>query len=283
VDDGVFIGASMSRISHGFKKVPYKTKQSFSGEIALKTGSFQFKYRGDFTDVIGKLDLNVTANIFAPNFKQNFYGYGNETQQLFAPEDYRLRLNQILIYPALEVGDEDKVRFLFGPIYQQARVSPDTIDKFSVVFPDLTPDAISRKHYAGLNTQFTYDPYALDTLPVFQVRFLVNLGYLKQLEDNTVNVGFVRGYVSLFYYIYDKKGTRLTLATRFGGGINNGDYEFYQANIIGGRTNENVRGFRGERILGHHLFVQQLRSKVKAVSFQCLFLSRRFWHHRVDR
>jgi hypothetical protein len=271
VDDGLFLGASVSRISNGFGKYPYKTKQSFSGAVALKTGAFSFRYRGDFTDVIGKLDLNIAANIDAPNFKQNFFGYGNETQKLFPVDDYRLRLNQVLLFPALELGDENKVRFLFGPIYQQGAVSTDTIDNFHTVFPDLTADNLSRKHYAGVNTQFTYDPFSTDTMPHFEVRFLVNLGYLKQLEDNTVNFGLIRGYISLYYHIYDKKGERLTLATRFGGGTNAGDFEFYQANVIGGRTGENVRGFRGERYSGRVAIYNNFEARLKLFHFNAYF------------
>ena len=267
IDDGIFLGASITRISQGFKKYPYRGRQTLSGEVALKTAAFQFKYAGDFTDVIGKLDLNITASVLAPNFKQNFFGFGNETKQLFPVKDYQLRINQILLYPALEVGGENELRFLFGPIYQQARVAPDTIGDFHVVFPDLNGDNISRKHYLGANTQFTFDPYSKDTMPHFEVRFLVNLGYLKQLEDTTVNFGTARGYVSLFYHFYDKQGVRLTLATRFGGGTNIGDFEFYQANIIGGRTGENVRGLRGERYSGRSSVYNNLEARLKLFHF----------------
>ncbi len=266
-DDGVFLGASVARTTQGFKKYPYKSKQAFSGEAAMKTGAFHFGYKGDFTDVFGKLDLNVSANIYAPNYRQNFFGYGNETKQEFPAEDYHLRINQLLLFPALEAGGEDKLRFLFGPIYQQARLSADTIDNFSEVFPTLTADNISRKHYLGVNTQFTFNPFSADTLPHFQVRFLVNTGYLKQTEDNTVNFGFLRGFISIYYHFYDRHGERLVLATRFGGGYNLGDFEFYQANIIGGRSNQNVRGLRGERFSGRSAMYNNLELRMKLFHF----------------
>lgn len=266
-DDGVFLGASVTRTTQGFKKFPYKSKQSFDGEAAMKTGAFHFGYKGDFTDVIGKLDLNVSANVYAPNYRQNFFGYGNETKQEFPVEDYKLRINQMLLYPALEAGGEDDVRFLFGPIYQQARLSPDTIDNFSEVFPTLSADNISRKHYLGINTQLTYQPFRKDTMPRFETSFLVNTGYLKQTEDNTVNFGFLRGFISMYYHFYDRHGERLVLATRFGGGYNLGDFEFYQANIIGGRSNQNVRGLRGERFSGRSALYNNLEARLKLFHF----------------
>src|SRR6185295_19054985 len=74
--------------------------------------------------------------------------------------------------------------------------------------------------------------------------------------------------VSLYYFLRDsKRRTVLTLATRFGGGHNIGDYEFYQANIIGGRTNENVRGFLGERFAGRTALYNNLEARLKLFHF----------------
>jgi hypothetical protein len=283
VDDGVFLGASTSRITYGFKKgpclkgdpcyntAPYASKQSLGFDVALNTGAFNFFYKGDFTDVIGKLDFNVSARVQAPNFKYNFFGYGNETviNDSISIEDYKLRIDQVQLFPALEVGDENKMRFLFGPIYQQATVKSDTSGDFFSIFNDLTPDDLSRKHYLGVNTQFTYDPFTADSAPKFEARFLINTGYLKQIEDTTVSTAFVRGYVSLFYNIYSKKGKTpiLTLATRFGGGYNNGDFEFYQSNIIGGRTNEGLRGYRGERFVGRTSLYNNFEMRLRLFHF----------------
>jgi hypothetical protein len=104
-------------------------------------------------------------------------------------------------------------------------------------------------------------------MPHFQARFLANAGYAKQLEDTTVNFGFIRGYVSLFYHFYDSRGERLVLATRFGGGTNIGDFEFYQSNVIGGRSTENVRGLRGERFSGRSSFYNNFEARLKLFHF----------------
>lgn len=288
VDDGLFIGATTSRITYGFKKgpcsetepcynsAPYATKQSLSMEVALNTGAFNFRYKGDFSDVFGKLDLNISAVILAPNNNLNFFGYGNETKiaDTLMAEDYRIRTNQITIFPALEAGNEDKIRFLFGPIYQQASVSDDTTGDFFSIFPDLNPDNLSRKHYIGANTQFTFDPFTPKLRPVFSYRFVANTGYLKQIEDNTVHTAFFRGYVSFYYSIYRKTGKTplLTIATRIGGGYNAGEYEFYQANIIGGRSYENVRGFRGERFSGRTALYNNFELRLRLLHFKAYVL-----------
>ncbi len=47
--------------------------------IAPRTNSYNFQYRGDFTDVIGKWGLEINADIKAPNYVNNFFGMGNES------------------------------------------------------------------------------------------------------------------------------------------------------------------------------------------------------------
>jgi hypothetical protein len=284
-DDGVFLGASMTWISNGFKKgpclrggcyntAPYAGKQSAGFDVALKTGSFNFFYKGDFPQVIGKMGINITARIQAPNYRNNWFGYGNETEKIYSNSDYRLHINQGLLFPALSVGDVNKIRFLFGPIYQYANVKEDTSAEFNSKFPDLEVTDLTSKQFLGLNTQLNYDPFVLDTMPHFDVRFTVNAGYVSQFVDSISGFGFVRGFVSLYYNFYSNKSRSpwLTLATRFGGGYNTGefasrDFQFYQSNVIGGRTNENVRGFLGERYSGKASLYNNLEARLRLFHF----------------
>jgi hypothetical protein len=281
-DDGVFLGVGLSRITYGFKKgpclrgepcynsAPYASRQSFGFDVAPGTGSFYFFYNGDFTDVIGKLDLNITARVQAPNYRYNFFGYGNETQinDSINIKDYRIHLNQALLFPALETGSANTIRFLFGPIYQQARVKEQADSSFFSDFPDLTAGNLERKNFLGANTQLFFDPVSFGHVRKFGIRFLINVGYLKELEDTTEGFGFVRGNVSLYYFLRNRRGIPvLTLATRFGGGHNQGSYEFYQANIIGGRTNENVRGYLGERFNGRSSLYNNFEARLRLFHF----------------
>src|SRR6185295_3783183 len=111
----------------------YASKQSMGFDAALLTGSFNFFYRGDFTDVFGNLDLNIQARVQAPNYRLNWFGYGNDTVDTLPKTDYRLHVNQVLLFPALEAGNDNRIRFLFGPIYQYANVKEDTSAEFTNV------------------------------------------------------------------------------------------------------------------------------------------------------
>src|SRR6185295_12600286 len=44
-------------------------------------------------------------------------------------------------------------------------------------------------------------------------------------------------------------------------------YEFYQANIIGGRTGENVRGYLGERFAGRSTFYNNFEVRLRLFRF----------------
>lgn len=289
-DDGILLGAGLSAVTYGFKKgpclpgdpcystAPYASRQTVGGDIAFKTLAFNFFYRGDFTDVIGRLDLNIQVKIKAPNSRYNFFGFGDTTKIIYPKEKYRLGVNDIQLFPALEAGNQNKIQFLFGPLFTQSRVTTDTTTTdtsltFHDIFPDLSGVSLERKRFLGFNTQLVYEPFQPDSQPKFEVRFLVNLGYLKQIESSAINFGFVRGYVALFYNFYSSKLRTpvLTIATRFGGGYNYGDYEFYQANIIGGRSSENVRGFLGERFAGRSSLYNNLEARLRLFHFNAYF------------
>ncbi|MBA3647823.1 MAG: hypothetical protein H0W62_04605 [Chitinophagales bacterium] len=262
IDDGVFLGVSIARTTYGFKKFPYQSKQIFSGGLAFRTVAYNFKYRGDFTDVIGKMNFVVSADVQAPNFRQNFFGYGNETPQDSEFQYYRLRINQIFLFPSFELGS-GKLHFLIGPLYQQAKLRPDNTDKVIDALPFLQEQVNKRRNYLGFNTELEFQKFDRDTLPHIGFGFFMNTGSLFELNGTSINFGFLRGSVALTYTFY--KPFRLTIATRFGGGHNVGDFAFYQSNNIGGRNT--VRGFRGERYSGRSALYNNLEARVKLFHF----------------
>jgi hypothetical protein len=78
-DDGIFLGGGFYYQKEGFRKNPFKSRHVVLMSIAPRTNSYNFSYRGDFTDVIGKWGIEVNADVKAPNYVNNFFGLGNET------------------------------------------------------------------------------------------------------------------------------------------------------------------------------------------------------------
>ena len=66
----------------------------------------------------------------------------------------------------------------------------------------------------------------------------------------------------------------ITLAARVGGANNFGDFEFYQANTLGG--NENLRGFRNYRFSGKSSFYQNTELRIKLFKLRSFLFNGQF-------
>jgi hypothetical protein len=141
-DDGLFIGAGVLYETHGFRKDPYKQRHIAVGSIAPRTNSFNFTYRGDFTGIVRKWNLELNADLKVPNFVNNFFGWGNES--VFdknieedpsinaddAIDYYRFRFEEIKLeaYLTRRFG---LLEFKVGPALQRIEIEePDGTDRY---------------------------------------------------------------------------------------------------------------------------------------------------------
>jgi hemolysin activation/secretion protein len=67
---------------------------------------------------------------------------------------------------------------------------------------------------------------------------------------------------------------RLTLASRVGGTVTSGDYEFFQAATLGGLTN--LRGYRRTRFAGRHSAYHNLEARLQVGRFSTYLLPAAF-------
>jgi len=255
LDDGVTLGAGINFTFHGFRKKPYKSKHSLSTNIAFATGSFQLGYQGDYIDVFGKWDFFLNSEGSAPRFVTNYFGLGNETEYTSAFDDdfdiNRVRYSRILLEPALkQTYNQQMHRILIGPRYEYTdveRTEGRFVDRENSGLDD---EDFEPRHYAGIKLN-----YLLDTR---DNRLFPRRGYLWEI-DQSFNVNMQntdRSYyhlsTSVSIYHRAKIIIPFVLATRVGYATNIGDYEFFQANTLGRRSN--LRGFRGERFAGDDAF-----------------------------
>jgi hemolysin activation/secretion protein len=71
---------------------------------------------------------------------------------------------------------------------------------------------------------------------------------------------------SLAFYHTFRFPARIVFAARVGAGINSGDYEFYQTQILDGRTE--LRGYRKTRFYGDSKFYTNLEARIKLLSMR---------------
>jgi outer membrane protein assembly factor BamA len=121
-----------------------------------------------------------------------------------------------------------------------------------------------KKYYAGAEARFIFDKKNNPVLPTEGIAFNLNASVNKGM--NTISNDFGEISSSLAFYWTFRLPARLTLATRFGGGVSFGNYEFYQAQILSGNTN--LRGFRKTRFAGGRNLYQNTELRIKLFSFR---------------
>lgn len=269
IDDGLFLGGGVMARTQGFRKEPYATQHTFTANYAFATASYHFRYRADFTDVIGKLDLSLDADLKQPNYVNNFFGLGNETTYTL-PEDgityYRVRFGQGIIKTLLRKKLNENANIYFGPTFQSIQVER-TKGRFieDTALNGLDGNSIfKQKYYGGVNAGIRVDKRDSKMLPttgfVFGLEGEANKGFGKFSS----NFGYISSALSLYWTF--RLPARVTLATRFGGGLSLGKYEFFQAQILGGNTN--LRGFRKTRFAGESALYQNTELRIKLFSFR---------------
>ena len=272
-DDGLFFGAGFYFQKEGFRKVPFKSRHIGLASIAPRTNSYNFLYRGDFTDVLGKWGLEVNADLKAPNYVNNFFGMGNESvfnddiddDPQFDLENsidyYRFRFKELRLETNLTRSLGSFGRFEIGPAYQRIAIERPDEPRFIDEFADSLPYNLyaQRNNYLGLNWSFTIDKKDNQQTPSRGIVF--NLMGRNMVGPDSRSSDFSSYEGSLSIYQSFSAPARIVFAARVGAGLNTGGYEFYQAQILDGKTQ--LRGFRKTRFYGDQKFYTNLEMRIK--------------------
>jgi hypothetical protein len=277
-DDGLFIGAGILATIHGFRKEPFKQRHILTGSVAPLTQSFNFLYRGTFTDVIGKLDFEVDADVKSPNFVNNFFGWGNETVFDDDIDDqpgidvdesigyYRYRFEELRLEPSLvkNVGRNSFIKI--GPALQRIEMEETDDDRFINTYAQQLNNNLFNEYrsYAGANWQIMFDTRDNKTFAKRGVALSLQGRNMQGVQHTKDNFSSYEGSLSLIHSF--RSAGRLVFAVRTGGGFNNGNYEFYQAQILSGRTE--LRGYRKTRFYGDRKFFSNFEMRLRLKTFQ---------------
>jgi hypothetical protein len=259
-DDGIFIGAGVQWTHQGFRKSPFASRQSISGNIAFTTGSANFFYKGEFTDVIGKTDFELKATAQQGGLIDNFFGLSNES--IYTKEKgidfYRIRYENQSIH-GLFKSQLGPLTLSYGPALDIWDVRRNAT-KFINEYLPLDSDSYNQKTFLGVNVGLLIDKRNNPILTTHGYLFNVETIYQKNLNsDKNEDYLNLKGNLSLYYTF--KLPAIVTISSRFGGGINLSDFEIYQANTLGGLSN--LRGFRRSRFSGKSSFYNNTEIRLK--------------------
>ncbi|MBL7742946.1 MAG: BamA/TamA family outer membrane protein [Chitinophagaceae bacterium] len=272
-DDGLFLGVSVKMIRHGFRKRPYKMVQQFSANHALATKAYNFRWRSEFTGVLGrKTDLVFDADIKAPHSTNNFFGYGNSTVYdktqpgKFRYYRARYRAGEFSLLVRKNIAAD--VNMTIGPAFQFFSLDEDdNKDRFilNTTANGLDPVTLfSNQSFAGGILTFNIDNRNDKILPSRGLHWQTSVKAWKGLNNNSHSVTQLRSDMSLFVSFSKRAG--FVLATRLGAGHNFGDFEFFQAQYIGGL--DNLRGYRKYRFAGHSMIYNNTEIRLKIGDFR---------------
>jgi hypothetical protein len=268
-DDGIFLGGGLLIRKQGFRKEPFAAQHKLMANHAAATEAYNFDYQGTFTDVLSKTDLQVTADVKAPNFVNNFFGLGNESvyDQEQPINYYRVRFENLSLSALLLHKVSSGIRLFAGPIVESVEVEESSRKRFIYEYAEqssFSDDFFKRKSYVGVSAGWRIDSRDSKIYPTTGVVWNTEWKWMRALND-----GIARPYSQLHselaFYWSLKLPARVTFATRFGTGINFGAYEFFQANTLGGLTN--LRGYRRTRFSGQNSIYNNTEVRLRLFSF----------------
>ena len=279
-DDGIFLGGGFVAIKHGFRKDPYSQRHLFLASFAPQTLSFNFQYDGRFVGVVGRWDLDINLDIKSPNYVNNFFGMGNESVfdrnindqpgiSVSKPiQYYRYRFEEMTALPMLSTRLSDWGRIGFGTALQRIEMEePDKgDDRFITSYsttdePNLFDEYTS---FAGAAGFFEIDKRNNKQLTTRGTRLKIEGRRMYGLNKQAGN--FTSGNASLAFYHSFRIPSPLVFAVRAGLGRNVGNYQFYQAQILDGKTE--LRGFRKTRFYGDSELFTNAEVRLKLRSFR---------------
>jgi hypothetical protein len=256
-DDGFVIGAGVIYRKRQWNKTPYGWEQIIGANYAAATGAYNIFYRGKFRHALGKWDLDLTANYKAPGYVVNFYGLGNDTKLISSDKDFfRVRATSLFFNPA--VSHSWKKNFVkTGLVFNSVKVQSNENKFVNQGSSSIDSSVFSTKYFAGADLSYVFNTTNNLKYPTKGIIYQAGTSYWINLEEGKRNFVNLQSNFTFYYSPFE----RITIAHRTGAATNIGDYEFYQANTIGG--NENLRGYWRTRFTGGTSFYQNTDLRIK--------------------
>jgi hypothetical protein len=244
IDDGIYIGGGFTVIKQKFGKEPYGYIQTLAGNYAFATGAFNFWYDGIFKRTFGKWDLRVAAEVNAPNYVFNYFGLGNETDIIQKDRSFnRVRSDEYNLLLGVARTFKKKFTWDFSAGYQNIKVQRTPNRFVSDPRAKIDSTLFSAKQFGFVQLGYRIDNTDNKLYPTRGIKLHTYTG-INQNLDSKQNFPYLHFNVSGY-----ATAGNFTFALRSGvSTIFSNEYEFYQANTLGGTTN--LRGYRRTRFSG---------------------------------
>jgi hypothetical protein len=280
LDDGFLLGGGVKLTRQGFRKTPYASVQQITLAHSFSTSAFRIRYKGEWLKAVGKADITLQANVFAPDNTMNFFGRGNETEfikQGNYKRYYRTRYNLYQASPALRWHIDKATTISAGPSVQfyQADSGENKlrfINNVSLINSYDSNTVFHAKAHAGVIINLLRDKRNSIILPT--AGSYINLLVHGYTGLNTYSKNYMQVIPEIAVYKNLGKKSMFVIADRIGGAVTLGKSAFYQSAFLGGH--ENLLGFRQYRFAGEHSVYNNLEFRIKLANFASYILPGQF-------
>lgn len=254
-DDGLKVGINETYTHNGFRRNPFTQQHKLNAAFYFATNGFEIGYTGEFANIFGSANLELAAKVTSPNFSVNFFGFGNETENLddinpLELDFNRVKLETLKFAPSLVWRGQLGSKLRAGISYESIEVE-ETEDRFINTFFQANGEETLNR-FVGIDGQYTYENSDNSAFPTMGMATSIHLGY-KTETGGDGNFGYIIPMISFDYKLIPSG--RLVLATKLKAHFNIGDdYEFYQGASIGGL--DGLRGLRNQRFTGKKSYYQ---------------------------
>lgn len=259
--DGLFVGVGVRWMQHAYGRMPYSRRHFGSVVASPTTLAFTVRYDGTYLNTLGDTwDTGLSLRINSPNSFRNFYGLGNETEDVIATREYyRARLGAIDVAPRVAYRFGPRAHFETGPIGRVYRLREDD-DRF-VTQPQagVSEQLFGTLGFAGARALLDLDGRDSRVQPRRGFRSTIEAEALAGVSGGAESYGRFEGAVTL-YKTFPGALDRATLAYRIGGGHLVGEFPFFEATTLG--SADNLRGYRSTRFAGRSSLYQNAELRV---------------------
>lgn len=253
-DGGLKIGIDETYMYNGFRQNPFTQQHHITAAFYFATSGFELGYKGEFANAFGKANFELDARLTSPNFAINFFGLGNETENLddeLELDFNRVRYSTIKVAPSLVWRGQLGSKIRTGVSYESIEVE-ETDNRFINAFYQENGEE-TQKSFVGLDGEYTYENSDNAAFPTLGMATSLHVGYKTETTDGSGSFGYIIPSLSFDYKLIPSGN--LVLATKWKAHFTLGDdYEFYQAANIGGI--DGLRGFRNQRFTGKNAYYQ---------------------------
>ncbi len=247
-DNGFGVGVQYSYKKNSLARNPFTDNHRLGLIYYSETSGVDFNYSGEFAYIFDGVNLGIEAGFSSPNFTNNFFGIGNDTQNMddvFDMDFNRVRMERLSIAPSLIFRGYQGSEISIGVSYEDIEIER-TAGRFIATSNDVNPEVFEGQSFLGVEASYLYDNLKGSIISKSGVGFGATVGYKANLDEDR-SFAYIIPEVRIATKL-DQRGI-FVIASKAKAHINlSDDFEFYQGAVLG--DGDGLRGFRQQRFTG---------------------------------